>query len=362
MTKLLLGITSHGFGHLAQSVPVISALRRQRPDIDLTVRTSLPHAVVEGRIAPPFKLVATDQDFGLVMQSPFEVNRSATYARYAALHGRYEKVVDELSRWIDHERFDCVISNVSYIVLEAAHRVGVPSLAMSSLNWFDLFQHYCASFERSIEIAKQIGNAYKRASVFCRLSPGMPMAGFVTTSIVESIAEQGRSHWDELKLKYELPCSARIIVFAFGGISPELPPPWDKRIAREHLVFGPASWCGHDRPWRDPVTAEVPFVDIVASADMVITKAGYGIVTEAAAAGVPVLFIRRGDWPEELYLIEWLSHHVRHAYFEGLVEDLSLDEILSRCDELAAPRPAVRRSTGGEVQIAAILRRLLDGN
>jgi UDP-N-acetylglucosamine:LPS N-acetylglucosamine transferase len=39
----------------------------------------------------------------------------------------------------------------------------------------------------------------------------------------------------------------------------------------------------------------MPFVEIVASADIVITKAGYGIITEVAAAGVPALFIRRDD-------------------------------------------------------------------
>jgi UDP-N-acetylglucosamine:LPS N-acetylglucosamine transferase len=41
--------------------------------------------------------------------------------------------------------------------------------------------------------------------------------------------------------------------------------------------------------------------------DVIITKPGYGMFAEAAAAGVPVLFTARGDWPETEALVTWLQ-------------------------------------------------------
>jgi UDP-N-acetylglucosamine:LPS N-acetylglucosamine transferase len=49
------------------------------------------------------------------------------------------------------------------------------------------------------------------------------------------------------------------------------------------------------------------YSDLVASVDLIITKPGYGMFAEAAAAGVPVLFTARGDWPETEALVTWLQ-------------------------------------------------------
>jgi UDP-N-acetylglucosamine:LPS N-acetylglucosamine transferase len=50
-------------------------------------------------------------------------------------------------------------------------------------------------------------------------------------------------------------------------------------------------------------------LDILASCDALITKPGYGMFTEAACAGRPLLYLPRGDWPEEPWLIAWQQEH-----------------------------------------------------
>ena len=53
----------------------------------------------------------------------------------------------------------------------------------------------------------------------------------------------------------------------------------------------------------------MPFLDILASCDAVLTKPGYGAFVEAACNGVRVLTVERPDWPEEVYLKQWLLEH-----------------------------------------------------
>ena len=51
------------------------------------------------------------------------------------------------------------------------------------------------------------------------------------------------------------------------------------------------------------------FSDILASVDVLLTKPGYGAFTEAACNGIPVLYVRRDDWPEQPYLVDWLEQY-----------------------------------------------------
>jgi UDP-N-acetylglucosamine:LPS N-acetylglucosamine transferase len=55
------------------------------------------------------------------------------------------------------------------------------------------------------------------------------------------------------------------------------------------------------------------YSDFVASVDVIITKPGYGMFAEAAAAGVPVLFTERNDWPETEALVTWLQENAHSA-------------------------------------------------
>lgn len=358
MPKLLVDISSHGFGHLAQMAPVVRRLREEVRDLEVTVRGGLPQVWLERRVARPFTSVATDQNFGLDMRSPFEIDAAASYARYSALHERYRAAIGDLADWIRATGFDAVLSDISYPVLAAARVVGIPSLAFSSLNWLDLFRFYCGGFEGSAAIAADIEEAYGSATVFCRLQPGMPMSSLVTVPVPEIIAEIGIPRCEAIRRRLNRPAQAKIVVFAFGGIVPGLRPRWRESAVGNHIVFAPDEWCT-EGPWLPMAASGTSFLDLIASADVVITKAGYGIVAEVAAAEIPALLITRGDWPEEPYLIEWLQAYGQCRCLAGLLEDLQAKDVFDILDDLHLESKPQRPSTGGEIQIAAIMRDLL---
>ena len=66
----------------------------------------------------------------------------------------------------------------------------------------------------------------------------------------------------------------------------------------------------------------LPFTDVLCSVDAVLTKPGYGTFTEAACNGVPVLYLRRDDWPEQDCLIDWLHQN-------ALCAEISATELAS---------------------------------
>jgi UDP-N-acetylglucosamine:LPS N-acetylglucosamine transferase len=100
----------------------------------------------------------------------------------------------------------------------------------------------------------------------------------------------------------------------------------------------------------------LPFNDLLCSADAVITKPGYGTFTEAACNGIPVLYQRRGDWPEQEPLIAWLQEKARCA--EVSARQLTAGEIGNALRELwARPAPIPPEPTGAAEAAAMLLKR-----
>ena len=70
-------------------------------------------------------------------------------------------------------------------------------------------------------------------------------------------------------------------------------------------------------------TLGLPFIDVLASVDVVLTKPGYGTYTEAVCNGVPVLTIERPDWPETAVLNRWVQQYghievmTREHFYKG---------------------------------------------
>jgi len=70
----------------------------------------------------------------------------------------------------------------------------------------------------------------------------------------------------------------------------------------------------------------------LSSCDALITKPGYGTVTEAACNGVPALYVLRGDWAEEPFLERWWCENSvvlkisRQDFFAGNVQQ-SLEKL-----------------------------------
>jgi len=71
------------------------------------------------------------------------------------------------------------------------------------------------------------------------------------------------------------------------------------------------------------------FPDLTASMDCIVTKPGYGTVSESACLGKPAIYVLRGNWAEEPNLIKWWQENAnvcevnRQQFFHGdFVEDL----------------------------------------
>jgi hypothetical protein len=150
-----------------------------------------------------------------------------------------------------------------------------------------------------------------------------------------------------------LPADRRWVLAALGGFDLDLKAAdWPER--EDVLWLVPAAW-GVRRPDTFAFDAATAFTDLFACADAVIAKPGYGTFVEAAVHGVPLLYLRRPDWPEEACLVDWIHAHGRareldHAGGPGL---------LAALDALWASPAPPRPEPTGTAEAASRLLRLL---
>ncbi len=348
-------ISHHGRGHLAQTAPVLNALPALWPGLRLTVISALPPAVLASRIRVPFSHLPDALDCGMIMQDALRIDLKASLEAYRACHAAWPMRVSRLAERLQHERVDAVLSNIAYLPLAAAQAAGLCAAALCSLNWHDIFRHYLGEMDDAGEILGQMSAAYRSAAVFYRPAPAMSMPGLAHTVAVPPIAEAGIARREELRRRLDLPAGCRLVLVGMGGIAYRLPGThWSR--GRDLVWLVPDDWARDGRRVHGLSETGMPFGDLLASCDALITKPGYGSFVEAAAAGVPVLYLPRPDWPETPYLVDWLHRHVHAleideaAWAEGGVAD-ALARLWAR-----PPRPRLR-PTGAQV-VAGRLREL----
>jgi hypothetical protein len=341
---LLVAISAHGYGHCAQTSALINPLVEQQPDIDLTLYTALPRAYLNTRFKVPFTHIDDNCDLGMLMDSAIDVSREASAQAYADYHAHWDLHLANTMRKLESLSPDLIFANIPYTILAAAARLNIPAIACCSLNWADVYRHYCHHRAEASEIHQTIFEAYRDCDLFLRLTPGMPMAELANVKPIGPVAYFGRNRREEINACFDIDPAHRIVLIGMGGMELDLSfEDWPKRDGVIWLI--PKRWGIRRTDCLISEEIGLSFIDQLRSSDVLITKPGYGSYTEAACNATAVLYVPRLDWPEAPFLDRWLAENARsrairrEAIMEGEIED-ELSQLL------AQPQPQPPKPSG----------------
>jgi len=305
-----LALSPHGYGHAAMTAPVVATLRRRCPGLRLTVQTSLPAGFLRGRYGDEAELVEGIPDFGLRMHSSTRVDREASAEAYLAVAARWEELVAAEAARLAAAAPDLVLANVPPLTLAAAARAGIPAVALSSLNWADMVRVYLGDRPALAPLLDRLIAAYDSAELFLRVTPAMEMPSLGRLRDIGPVIQGGLAQPDTVRRALGLAAGEQVGLIAFGGIAADLDlTRWPVLPGWRWLTTLPLPSGRPDlADWHD---VGLSFSDLLASVAVIVTKPGYGTFTEAALAGVPVLYQTRPDWPECPALDGWLAAHTR---------------------------------------------------
>jgi L-arabinokinase len=261
-----------------------------------------------------------------------------------------------------------VVGDIPPLAFVAAAGARLPSIAIGNFTWDWIYQGYPEPAAQSL--ARDIQQSYQTATSILRL----PMAGGFDglTSITRDIpfiARQSRREPDDVRQTVGLPARAEgkpLVLMSFGGYGVSgldtnaLVRLKDYTIAttdipaREHTIR-PAPGV-HYISELDLYGRGLKYEDLVRAADVVVTKPGYGIISEAIANETALLYTSRGHFIEYDVLVNEMPRYLRTEFIEQ--SDLlagNWDAALKRL--LAKPAPAEKPDlNGAEIAAQAILK------
>jgi len=212
-------ISSHGFGHVAQSAPILNRLHQLRPDIDIVIQCAAEPGWLAGNFAFSFEHVSLSSDFGMVMKDALRVDSQASHQRYVDLHSHWQEAVRELAQVVDRYRPAVLYSNVSYLSNAAAATLSIPVINLCSLNWYGIYKHYCQTLPGAQKVMDDMLTAYRSADSFLAPEPSMPMPEIDRLSNIGTVARLGKQRVQDIRLQYGLAansrwCWCRMVVWA----------------------------------------------------------------------------------------------------------------------------------------------------
>ena len=352
--RLLAAVSGHGFGHLAQVAPILDTLYRELPGLQLILRTSLPRERLETRLRMPFEWQQASDDFGMVQRNALQVDVAASLARYRKLHERWGEQVSQVATELAAAKPDLVFADVPYLTLAAAKAAGIPAVAMCSLNWLEIFRYYSGAEPEAAAIMAQMREAYNSAEVFLRCQPAMPMPVLGNVREIGLVSAVAMNRRDELERAGWLQPHERLVLIAMGGIDHRLPmESWPRYEGVRFIV--PQAWGIGREDCHTIESSHFSFADLLASSDAVITKPGYGTFADAAANGVPVIYVEREDgWPEQSHLVAWLRQNAHCCAVER--EALESGEIAPAMQAVFAQGRYPPLAAQGVAEVVAVLR------
>ncbi len=313
MTRVLVALSGHGFGHAAQTAPLVTALRSLLPGLHVTMRTSAPAALLREFFPQAADISVPDDetplDFGAVMRSPFEVDGPATAAGYVERHRHYEAAVEAERRALRQASPDLLIANISYVTLAAAQSLGIPAVAFSSLNWLEIYRHYAAANADPVIVDDMLAG-YRSVARFIAPAPAMRMPDIAVTSVgpVARVVADRPGLRAYIARQIGLAAGERVLLVSLGGIPGGIDAEhWSAEPGIKVIVAGDVASPGGGIIAASSLN--LPHLSLLAGVDLLVTKPGYGSFVEAAVHGVPVLYVPRDDWPEAPALVDWLERH-----------------------------------------------------
>jgi hypothetical protein len=342
-------ISGHGLGHASRSVELIEALTRRCRDLRLVIRTSAAAWAFDRVRGPHVEVQPVVTDPGAVQRDSLRLDEDETARRAAEFYGRFDRHVEAEAACLRQVGAALVIGDIPPLAIAAAHHAGIPSVAIANFTWDWIYAYY-PRFERIAPgVIDTIAGGYAHATKALRL----PIhGGFGSMSAVTSdipfIAR--RSACDPAATRRLLGIDGHrpIALSSFGGHGLDLP--YD-RLARSGLkVLLPSP--------HPP--AGLRYEDLVAAADVVVSKPGYGIVSECVANGTALLYTSRGRFAEYDVMLAEMPRLLRCRYLAP--HDLIAGNWREAIEALLAqPPPPERAHVDGAAVAASIILDLISG-
>jgi len=309
------------------------------------VRTSVPRWLFAPVANAAVEVHPLETDTGVVQFDSLSLDEEQTAGNAARFFADFDRRVAVEAEFIRGIRANLVVGDIPPLACAAAERAGVPGLAIGNFTWDWIYAIYPAFDRIAPDVIPTIRRAYASTTRALRL----PLHGGFEpmTAVVRDIpliARQSTRDPADTRRQLGVAGDRPIVLTSFGAYGADLPLDALRRSGQLAIIEVP----------REP-PAGLLYQDLVAAADVVISKPGYGIVSECVANGTALLYTSRGRFREYDLFVEEMPQMLRCRFISQ--DDLLAGRWMTAVDALMA-QPVVTEPpavNGAEVAAEEVL-------
>jgi hypothetical protein len=367
-------VSGHGFGHASRTIEVINAILVKRPETRIGVRTAAPRWLFDLTVKGKVTFSTLETDTGVVQVDSLTLDEADSIRRASAFHSDLVTRAASETRVLRELGAGLIVGDIPPLAFAVGGAAGIPSIGLGNFTWDWIYADY-PRVRLAPSLLPAIRIAYGKASMALRLPMSGGFENFSNVRDIPFIARHATRTREEVCKLLKLPADKPIVLASFGGYGiPGLETDALAKFKKYTVITTANLPLGRTR--KEMPTAErkgsfisvneeamydagVRYEDLVGAAEVVVTKPGYGIISEAIANDAAVLYTARGHFPEYDVLVAEMPKYVRNAFighddlFAGKWE-LHIDKLL------AQPKIKKKPETNGADVAADILLKALD--
>ncbi|QBG46655.1 hypothetical protein EGM51_04295 [Verrucomicrobia bacterium S94] len=351
MKKIAYYITAHGYGHGARSCDILNALKTVRPEVPIIVKTGLPVEFMKSRLLPDIELRPGIFDVGLIQKDSIRVDLEASIQALIRLYSREKELIDQERRFLRNENIGVVVADIPAIPLAAAQEETVPNLGCGNFGWNWIYSEFAETDKRWQRFVDKFAEVYSRTDLLLKQPFSESMEIFPNRIELPLLASPGTPNRERIAEATGADPQKTWVLLSFTALNLDRPA-LDKvsHLRRyEFFTVEPLDWS--TTGIRCLSRNLVRFADIVASVDYVVTKPGFGIVSECIANNKPIIYSDRKNFLEYPILVESIKRYCRHTFIPNAeLYAGELERALTNTEN--APEPP-EKIPGGGAELAA---------
>jgi len=318
-------ISGHGFGHASRQIEVINALGARAPGLPIVVRSSAGRELFDRTLAVPVEFQGGACDTGVAQIDSLRLDAAETVRRAAAFHRTLPaRAADEVRR-LSRAGARLVVGDVPPLAFAAAAMAAIPSVALANFTWDWIYEGYPDELAGAPDLLPALRAAYAQATEAWRMPIGGGFSAFPVVRDHPMIARHARHAAADVRAALDLPADRPLALVSFGGYGTST-----FRFSsldcldRYGVVFtsGTAGPPGTTPPGVVEVIEArmyargLRYEDLVAAVDVVVTKPGYGILSECLANRTAMLYTSRGRFVEYDVFVEAMPRYLRCRHLD----------------------------------------------
>ncbi|EMY68123.1 hypothetical protein [Leptospira vanthielii] len=264
------------------------------------------------------------------------------------------RLLKEESEYCKKNNISLILTDSSSFPITIALETGIQSIFLGNFTWDFIYRNYAKDDSYFGNLSDQLQVEYGFATEALILPFSCPMPTFLEQTNIGLVGRKPTLSKELARQKFGFKDDTTYILLSFGAYGLE-----GTQLQTKNLTPS-IQLIAYGVPGIQTDGILVPEVshypDLVAAADYVCTKPGYGILAECYYAKTPILYTDRGDFAEYLYLVNALDLYFRSAYIDlTRIISCQFEEVLTLINTIDSMTPKLEIKTDGEEDVVSHL-------